>query len=152
MSSTNGDGPSTVVVGFDGSESSRRALAFAAGVARRNSSTLICAHVRQARGVAIGESALTVGGGTVLEAVAAADRAVAEHLGQDVAQIAELRGVTAKFVELIGDPAGVLIGIAAEGQADAIVVGASTHFGHRVFGSIAIRIVRHAPCPVTVVP
>jgi nucleotide-binding universal stress UspA family protein len=35
---------------------------------------------------------------------------------------------------------------------DAVVVGASTHAGHRLVGSLALHLVRVARWPVTVVP
>ena len=39
------DGPSVVMVGVDGSETSLRAGAFAAGLARREGSRLVCVYV-----------------------------------------------------------------------------------------------------------
>jgi nucleotide-binding universal stress UspA family protein len=42
--------------------------------------------------------------------------------------------------------------VAEERKVDAIVVGASTQAGHRLVGSLATRLVRHATWPVTVVP
>jgi nucleotide-binding universal stress UspA family protein len=36
--------------------------------------------------------------------------------------------------------------------ADAVVVGASAHAGHRLVGSLAVRLVKAARWPVTVVP
>ncbi|MCU1345597.1 MAG: UspA domain protein [Acidimicrobiia bacterium] len=93
-----------------------------------------------------------VGAGLASEAAAAADALLVHDLRDHVDQMAALRGVRAEFVDREGDPATVLICLANEVQADVIVVGASTRLGHRVFGSVAVRLVRHAPCPVTVVP
>ncbi|HEX4288027.1 MAG TPA: universal stress protein [Trebonia sp.] len=42
--------------------------------------------------------------------------------------------------------------IAQETRADAIVVGASLKAGHRLLGSLAVRLVRAGKWPVTVVP
>jgi nucleotide-binding universal stress UspA family protein len=42
--------------------------------------------------------------------------------------------------------------VAKEICADAIVVGASTKAGHRLIGSLAVRLVRAGKWPVTVVP
>jgi nucleotide-binding universal stress UspA family protein len=41
---------------------------------------------------------------------------------------------------------------ATETRADAVVVGASEHAGHRIVGSLATRLVRAGKWPVTVVP
>ncbi|MFC7649414.1 universal stress protein [Streptosporangium lutulentum] len=51
-----------------------------------------------------------------------------------------------------GDVASVLIKVADEVRADAVVVGASAQAGHRIMGSVAIRLVRAGRWPVTVVP
>jgi nucleotide-binding universal stress UspA family protein len=42
--------------------------------------------------------------------------------------------------------------IASEVRADAVVVVASTQAGHRLMGSLAVRLVRAGRSPVTVVP
>jgi nucleotide-binding universal stress UspA family protein len=42
--------------------------------------------------------------------------------------------------------------LADEVKVDAVIVGASTHAGHRLVGSVAIRLVRAGRWPVTVVP
>ncbi len=58
-------------------------------------------------------------------------------------------------VELVvarGDPFTELTRLAGELYADLVVVGASTHAGHRLIGSLAVRLVRAGRWPVTVVP
>jgi nucleotide-binding universal stress UspA family protein len=47
---------------------------------------------------------------------------------------------------------GELSRIADRVLADAVVVGASEQAGHRVIGSVAVRLVRMGRWPVTVVP
>jgi nucleotide-binding universal stress UspA family protein len=42
--------------------------------------------------------------------------------------------------------------VADEVRADAVVVGASTKAGHRLVGSLAVRLVKAGRWPVTVVP
>ena len=53
----------------------------------------------------------------------------------------------------IGDPHDVLIGIATQRKVDLIVI--ATHGGsnlqHLVMGSVAEKLIRHAPCPLFVV-
>ncbi|MBL8714851.1 MAG: universal stress protein [Myxococcales bacterium] len=53
----------------------------------------------------------------------------------------------------VGDPAHALVDLAAELDADQIVVGTHgrTGFSRAILGSIAERVVRHSGCPVTVV-
>ena len=45
-----------------------------------------------------------------------------------------------------------IIRVATELRADAVVVGASSRFGHRFVGSMAVRLVKAGRWPVTVVP
>jgi nucleotide-binding universal stress UspA family protein len=51
-----------------------------------------------------------------------------------------------------GDPYREINRVADETRADAIVVGASKQAGHRLIGSLAVRLVRAGKWPVTVVP
>jgi nucleotide-binding universal stress UspA family protein len=60
--------------------------------------------------------------------------------------------VDLEFRSVVGDPWTELIRAAAETRADAVVVGASEHAGHRIVGSLATRLVRAGKWPVTVVP
>ncbi|MCQ0009913.1 universal stress protein [Actinomadura madurae] len=57
-----------------------------------------------------------------------------------------------EFVAEQGDPYGVLARVADEVRADAVIVGASAQAGHRLVGSVAVRLVRTGRWPVTVVP
>jgi nucleotide-binding universal stress UspA family protein len=66
--------------------------------------------------------------------------------------VARELGITVHFIATRGDPLAELRRIADEIQADAIVVGASTQTGHRLVGSLAVRLVRAGRWPVTVVP
>jgi nucleotide-binding universal stress UspA family protein len=69
-----------------------------------------------------------------------------QRAGWDAAGLARPQGarVTAVYV------APVSAGLAV--PADAVVVGASAHAGHRLVGSLAVRLVKAARWPVTVVP
>jgi len=51
-----------------------------------------------------------------------------------------------------GDAYAVLSRVADEHRADAVIVGASQQAGHRLIGSVAVRLVRAGRWPVTVVP
>jgi nucleotide-binding universal stress UspA family protein len=139
------DGPSTIVVGVDGSTTSMRAGAYAAGLARRQRSRLVVVHVLTMGGLA---SLVPAG----MAAVRQASQEIAEDLRRQVAEAAESRGVAVTFVAVQGDPYLELVRIADQVRADVVVVGASTKRTHRLAGSLAIRLVRAGRWPVTVVP
>jgi nucleotide-binding universal stress UspA family protein len=61
-------------------------------------------------------------------------------------------GFDFEFRAVMGDPWTELTRAAKERRADAVIVGASEHAGHRIVGSLATRLVRAGKWPVTVVP
>ena len=61
-------------------------------------------------------------------------------------------GLEARFRAERGDAYTELVRIADDERADLVVVGASARAGHRLVGSIAVRLVRAGRWPVTVVP
>ncbi len=128
-----------LLVGVDGSDTSWRAMYYALGRARRENCTVIAVNVMP---VTVAE----VGGGCTALVDAG------NEMGSEVESLAREYQVHARFVSVVGDPAGVLLRLATEYHADGIVVGASKTLVHKIFGSIASRAVRHSPCPVTVVP
>ncbi|XVQ08977.1 universal stress protein [Spirillospora sp. CA-255316] len=140
------DGPKVIVAGVDGSDTSMRAGAYAWGLARRNDSRLILVHVSPVSSI----STLTPGGAAAL--LGAADE-IARELREELRQAIE-RGpaVRHELVQERGDAATVLARIADENRADMVIVGASMQAGHRLIGSVAVRLVRAGRWPVTVVP
>jgi nucleotide-binding universal stress UspA family protein len=81
-----------------------------------------------------------------------AGEAVAEDLRRELERAAERADVRYEFVTEQGDPFTVISRIADEARADAVIVGASAQAGHRLIGSVAVRLVRTGRWPVTVVP
>jgi nucleotide-binding universal stress UspA family protein len=79
------------------------------------------------------------------------DEIAQELAGRAEAYAREL-GISLTFIKAAGDPYHEITRIAAETRADAIVVGASLKAGHRLMGSLAVRLVRAGKWPVTVVP
>ena len=138
------DGPSTIVVGIDGSETSLRAGAYAAGLARRQGARLVCVYVRQTTGMAYAAE--------VAAAAASTSNEVSEQIRALLRQQAAIWHIPADYVTVEGDPYSVITGVAHDVSADAIVVGASTRLGHRIAGSLAVRLVKCGRWPVTVVP
>jgi nucleotide-binding universal stress UspA family protein len=138
------DGPSVIVVGLDGSATSLRAAAFAGGLARREGSRLVCVFVSSTPVfVAVAPGGLTA---------TPPDEDVAADLRRLVDEGAAYYDVRVELVVRHGDPFTELTSAAAELRADLVVVGASTHAGHRLIGSLAVRLVRAGRWPVTVVP
>jgi nucleotide-binding universal stress UspA family protein len=139
------DGLAAIVVGYDGSAPSRGALAFAAGVARRERATLhVC--------VVSVMPALTGAATQAAGPAAAALAEIFEELRADVTPVLRGLGVTHEVVRRNGDPARELEALADQVRADLLVVGRSRSRTHAVMGSVAVHLVRHAGRPVLVVP
>ncbi|MFF2806507.1 universal stress protein [Streptomyces sp. NPDC058000] len=140
------DGPKVIVVGVDGSDSSWRAAAYAAGLARRQGSKLVMVYVQPvlATGAAMGAPVMDTTN-EVAEELMAEIRKATERLDG----IFHLRW---EFHTLRGDPYNGMVQMADELKADAVVVGASESAGHRIMGSVAVRLVKAGRWPVTVVP
>jgi nucleotide-binding universal stress UspA family protein len=138
------DGPKVILAAVDGSTTSLRAGAYAAGLARRQGSRLIVGHVVHPPTMALEPQAASA-------ALAAADE-VAEQLGAEVARDVARLGVNVEFRVAYGSPYGALVKMAEEVHAELVVVGASTSPGHRVIGSVGARMVRAGRWPVLVVP
>jgi nucleotide-binding universal stress UspA family protein len=144
------DGPGAIVVGVDGTPTSLRALAYAAGLARRQRAELICVYVRPPLRTPVALSGWVDAG-----IVAAEEQAQAEAEKETFAQIADDAGTWGSSGRLIvrsGNPLTELKEVAKEACADMIIVGASTSIVHRMFGSLGHRLLRRKPCPVTIVP
>lgn len=140
------DGPKVIVVGIDGSESSMRAAAYAAGLARRQNAMLTLVYVQpvMAAGAALGVSVAETTG-QVAEGLVNEIRTATERLK-------DIWDVRWEFHTFHGDPYNGLVTAADDLKADAVVVGASESAGHRFIGSVAVRLVKAGRWPVTVVP
>ena len=81
---------------------------------------------------------------------------VADDLAREIREHAErvkdVYAIRWKFLTRRGDPYAELAAAADELKADAVVVGASEKAGHRLIGSVAVRLVKAGRWPVTVVP
>ncbi|WP_200938729.1 universal stress protein [Modestobacter sp. Leaf380] len=140
------DGPKVIVVGVDGSDTSLRAASYAAGLARRQHSRLVVVHVR----TGFPPMAGLVPGSAAVAAETATE--VSAELERMVVDGAAHIGIPVEFHSVRGDPFAELTRLADSLLADAVVVGASEQAGHRLVGSIAVRLVRSGRWPVTVVP
>lgn len=140
------DGPKVIVAGLDGSDSSLRATAYAAGLARRQGALLAVVYVQP----------MLTAGAALGAPVADTTEEIAEDLIGQVREAAErikgLYEVRWEFHTFRGDAYNGLVKAADELKADAVVVGTSEQAGHRIIGSVAIRLVKAGRWPVTVVP
>lgn len=134
-----------VVVGFDGSTSSERALAYAIGMARRTGSALIIVHVAN-------RLPTTVWAGCEPPVFVDVPDHRTEVLGLELACADHLAEVSWMLVERGGDICHELEDVGREYEADAIVVGSTHGLVGRIFGSVAGRLARRAQRPVVVVP
>ena len=141
------DGIGGLAVGFDGSDPSRDALAFSAGVARRNAGTLTVVYV-----IATGAEGVAVLAPGAAAVIGASERETVERMRGEVEQALVGLEVHWDFVSGRGDPAAVLEEVAAARRLDAIVVGRSRSRMHRRVGSIPARLMRTAQRPIAVVP
>jgi nucleotide-binding universal stress UspA family protein len=140
-----GDGPNLILVGVDGSDTSMRAGAYAAGLARRQGSRLVCLYVR-------GTHVLTAAGAEAVSFITDAQEAVAAEIRQSIVANSARLGIDATLEVREGNPFTEIMRLADERYPDAVVVGASMQAGHRFVGSLATHLVRSARWPVIVVP
>jgi len=135
------DGPSTILVGFDGSEPAWRALHYAVGLARRQMSKIVAVYASQL-------PATSFAAPQVIPAMVD----LRKRLAVDIQAVAREHGVDITFLASEGDPVTVLTNVANDHHVDLIVLGASDKITHRFFGSVALRTIKSRRCPVTVVP
>jgi len=140
------DGPKVIVAGLDGTDSSWRAAAYAGGLARRQNALLALVYVQP----------YIAGGAALGVPVSEADTGIAEQLLSEIREsVKRMEGVFRvrwEFHTFRGDPYNGLAMAADQLTADAVVVGASERAGHRLVGSVAVRLVKAGRWPVTVVP
>jgi nucleotide-binding universal stress UspA family protein len=140
------DGPKVIVAGLDGSDTSWRAAAYAGGLARRQNALLALVYVQP----------YLAGGAALGVPVSEADTGMAEQLLTEirtaVERVKDTFHIRWEFHTFRGDPYNGLAMAADQLTADAVVVGASERAGHRLVGSVAVRLVKAGRWPVTVVP
>lgn len=142
------DGPMVVLTAVDGSRTSLRAAAYAAGLARRQRSRLVALYVASTGAIG-GLAGLSAGSAA---AVAVSTREMGEQLRREAEAAAASLGMPIEFLLAEGDPYNEITRIADEVRAEVVVIGASESAGHRLVGSLAVRLVRAGKWPVTVVP
>jgi nucleotide-binding universal stress UspA family protein len=134
---------STIVVGYDGSETAKHALERAAAIAAPTGSTVTVVSVVYVAAPA-GRAGLYVDPDDVAEV---------RHELAEAEEILAWKGVQAETIERRGDAAEAILETAEEVGADLIVVGTrGLNVAERlVLGSVSTRIIHEAPCDVLVV-
>ena len=137
------DGPSLVVVGYDGSSASENAVAYAAGMARRGRSDLVVVEVNANRGRA----------SRGMDFALLRNSFCAENRSTGVVRDLEVLLPGRWWIEHCqGDPAVEIKRVCDELLCDAIVIGRSRRHLRDPLGSVGRWLIRHAIQPVTVVP
>jgi len=141
-----------VLAAVDGSDPSIRGVEFAADLAAKYGAELVllavAPDVPDAGLEAYARAEHLRAPGNVLP-LAAADAILTRARDRAVA-----KGATRIVTEAeLGDPAGRIIDQARDRKADLVVMGSRGHgrLAGLVLGSVAQKVVSHAPCPVTVV-
>ena len=134
-----------VIAGYDGSASSRNALAYAAGVSQRLGRPLLVVYVCSSGVYCEPLTGQVVG-------VPRDAEALERWLLAELDQVTGPAEVDVHVRTRRGSPARELAAAAEEFSADALVIGAPKHIWHRVAGSVSGWLARHARCPVIVVP
>jgi universal stress protein A len=136
----------TILCPTDFSEESFRAIEYGLRFAKAADGTLLLAHV-----IHVPSGELSQPDGHVLTFEQAKQRTLT--LLEELRQKRLQNYPKCELLVDIGDPHDVLIGIAAQRKVDLIII--ATHgrsgFEHLVMGSVAEKIIRHAPCPLFVV-
>jgi nucleotide-binding universal stress UspA family protein len=134
-----------VIAGYDGSASSRNALAYAVGVSVRLGRPLLVVYVCSSGAYCEPLTGQVVG-------LPRDTEALERWLLTEFDRVTGPAGVEVHVRTRRGSAARELAAAAEEFSADALVIGAPTHFWHRVAGSVPGWLARHARCPVIVVP
>jgi nucleotide-binding universal stress UspA family protein len=134
----------TIVWATDGSPSAENALPLAKGLARASGARLVVAHVEE---VVIDRAGAPISAdGEGLETVLRRDSAALEREGIRV----EFRSTQAPA----GSAAGAIVDL-AKGMGAGLIVAGSRGRGPLaglILGSVALRLLQTAPCPVLIVP
>jgi nucleotide-binding universal stress UspA family protein len=144
-----------VVVGVDGSASSRAALGFAlADAGRRDAEIQVVrvVHAPEHWPVGLGMASSSAGTPAIEQILSEVEQETHSIVAEVVAEVgASAARIPVRVQALSGTPAGVLIEQAH--GADLLVVGHRGRggFANALLGSVGMHCVLHATCPVTVV-
>ena len=128
-----------ILVAYDGSQSSRRALLQAAELVGRGGT------------VGVINVITTQAVSSRLETVDDGERVRQRRLLQEARMLLAEHGVETSTVKAVGDPTTEIRAAAEESGAGIVVVGRGNGVRRLIHGSVSARLVRQAPCDVLVV-
>lgn len=139
--------PSLILVPCDFSECARNALDYAAGLAKQSGGAIVLLHVIE-----------RVQPGFLMEATVSRQTQgrMRERAGHELAALTKLHAGGARLGRALvksGKPWKIIVSVASRIAADLIVMGTHGHTALKraLLGSVAERVIRHAPCPVLTV-
>lgn len=142
---------SKIVVGFDGSDSSRRAVDFAVKIAKAQGKTLVIAHILEWSPYSfLTPNELEERHKRRNQELQRAETALLNPLVQELSD----SGVEITTALKYGHIAETLVKIAHDEEATHVVIGRTGHslLESRLFGSVAGSLAQASPAPVTIVP
>ena len=133
-----------IVLGFDGSDHARAALAKTIELARATGAPVV---------VVFAYYISPLGGGDVRDYKQALER-VAEHETSRAVADLEAAGIAASAVHVSGKPGEAIVAVAAEVDAGMIVVGSPSRgpLTAAFLGSAVLDLVQRSPVPLLIVP
>ena len=137
----------TIGVGTDGTDTADKAVGIALDIAERYGARLLIFSVYQpvsAKELRKEHEELPEEMQWKVNEAERVDATLARSLAR-----ARARGLECETVAREGEPAGVLCALAAERDADLLVIG-NKGMDRRLFGSVPRRVCQHAPCSVVV--
>lgn len=143
----------TILLPTDGSDSSKKATAYAFSFGKQYSARLVVLHVIDQRWVEHPPYVLLEAGQEAAEKIRKGYAEEAEYRLREVAEAATKAGVAVETRLEIGIPVEEIIRVAKGLPADMIIMGTHGRTGvsHALLGSVAEKVVRRAPCPVLTV-
>ena len=128
-----------ILVGYDGSDVSRRALVHAAELVGRGGEVQVI-NVIAAQPVS-----------SSVDAIGDGERRLQRNLLREAGSLLRQRDVRMSALRAVGDPTTEIRAAAENSGARVIVVGRGDGVPRLIKGSVSTRLVRHAPCDVLVV-
>ncbi len=143
----------TILFPTDGSTCSKQALRYALSLAADWKAHLVALHVIETSVLRAARFAFAKVGERAEETVRQSADAEAQRILQEVADAAREVAVAVEVRTSTGVPFDEIVQVAKTLPADLIVIGTHgrTGLAHVLVGSVAERVVRHAPCPVLTV-
>jgi nucleotide-binding universal stress UspA family protein len=137
---------SRILFAHDGGMLAERAMVYLEHVARVEDAEVVVLHVSE-----LPEHDSATEG---YEALCAQYEAVAQEIVDDVVALLQERDVAARGIALPGDSATAILDTAVQEDVSLIVIGSRgpSSVAELMLGSVSLEVLRHARCPVLVVP